>query len=154
MSPNWLATQVSSSQLDELLCVRSLCDDPPIFDEKSDDTTPEIGYEESPPIFDEEGDDAISTDGKFSVILLSFLRILEMAEEEYGLTVHGPLRVPCEKELMESILCLLRKNPNEDVEKAFLSIAMCRVFCPRDSSEWKPRMPLVEFSCMEPPTGR
>ncbi|KAL9172909.1 hypothetical protein ABFS82_03G078500 [Erythranthe guttata] len=33
-----------------------------------------------------------------------FRVLLEMAEEEYGLTVHGPLLVPCEKQLMHSIL--------------------------------------------------
>ncbi|PIN04414.1 hypothetical protein CDL12_23049 [Handroanthus impetiginosus] len=52
--------------------------------------------------------------------------LLEMAEEEYGLTGDGPLRVPCEKELVDYILCLLRKNPTADIEKAVLSIASCR----------------------------
>ncbi|XP_059635716.1 auxin-responsive protein SAUR36-like [Cornus florida] len=39
-----------------------------------------------------------------------FRVLLEMAEEEFGLTIHGPLQVPCEEELMENILCLLRKH--------------------------------------------
>lgn len=40
-----------------------------------------------------------------------FKILLEMAEEEYGLTGHGPLIVPCEKELMEYVLSLLKKKP-------------------------------------------
>lgn len=50
-----------------------------------------------------------------------FRVLLEMAEEEYGLTFHGPLRIPCEKEFVEFILCLLRRNGAEEVEKAVLS---------------------------------
>lgn len=52
-----------------------------------------------------------------------FRVLLEMAEEEYGLTAHGPLRVPCEKEFLHFVLCLLRKNTNDDdVDNALLSI--------------------------------
>jgi hypothetical protein len=40
-----------------------------------------------------------------------FRVLLEMAEEEFGSTILGPLQVPCEEELMDFILSLLRKNP-------------------------------------------
>ncbi|KAL8514937.1 hypothetical protein ACS0TY_013858 [Phlomoides rotata] len=43
-----------------------------------------------------------------------FRVLLEMAEE-YGLTVDGPLCIPCEKEFVDFILCLLRRNGDEEV---------------------------------------
>lgn len=52
-----------------------------------------------------------------------FRVLLEMAEEEYGLTVHGLLRLPCEKELVDFILSMLEKNSDDDVDKAVLSIS-------------------------------
>ncbi|KAK4390883.1 UNVERIFIED_CONTAM: Auxin-responsive protein SAUR36 [Sesamum calycinum] len=73
-----------------------------------------------------------SKDNKRFVVPLRYLNhpifrvLLEMAEEEYGLTADGPLQVPLEKELVEYILCLLRKHPTEEVEKAVLSLASCR----------------------------
>lgn len=55
-----------------------------------------------------------------------FRVLLEMAEEEFGNLVSGPLRVPCEEELMEHIVSLLRMSPKENVEKALVSITSCR----------------------------
>lgn len=54
-----------------------------------------------------------------------FRVVLEMAEEEYGLTAHGPLRLPCEKEFLHFILSLLRNNTNDDVhlDNALLSLS-------------------------------
>lgn len=53
-----------------------------------------------------------------------FRVVLEMAEEEYGLTAHGPLRLPCEKEFLHFILSLLRNNTDDDVhlDNALLSL--------------------------------
>ncbi|XP_057974355.1 auxin-responsive protein SAUR36 [Malania oleifera] len=72
-------------------------------------------------------------DGKRFVLPLYYLNhpifrvLLEMAEEEFGSTVHGPLQVPCEEGLMYSILSLLSKNnPSGEVEKALLSMTTCR----------------------------
>ncbi|KAI3857236.1 hypothetical protein MKW92_005127 [Papaver armeniacum] len=62
-------------------------------------------------------------EGKRFVVPLYYLNhpifkvLLEMAEEEFGSTV-GPLQVPCEEELMDFILALLRNNWHLDVEKA------------------------------------
>lgn len=64
--------------------------------------------------------------GKRFVVPLDYLNhpifrvLLEMAEEEFGSTIHGPLQVPCEEELMEYILSLLRKNPSEKVDNSLL----------------------------------
>ncbi|CAN4123067.1 unnamed protein product [Withania somnifera] len=59
-----------------------------------------------------------------------FKVLLEMAEEEYGSNVNGPLQVPCENELMEYILCLLRRkshdNNAEIGETLISSIDTCR----------------------------
>nr|XP_009777629.1 PREDICTED: auxin-induced protein X15-like [Nicotiana sylvestris] len=71
-------------------------------------------------------------EGKRFVVPLYYLNhpifkvLLEMAEEEYGSTVNGPLRVPCENELMEYILCLLRTKPDAEIEEAISSISTCR----------------------------
>lgn len=70
--------------------------------------------------------------GKRFVVPLKYLDhpifrvLLEMAEEEFGNTSRGPLTVPCEEELMEHLVSLLRINPQEDVQKALLSITSCR----------------------------
>ncbi|KAI3922473.1 hypothetical protein MKX01_006162 [Papaver californicum] len=67
-------------------------------------------------------------EGKRFVVPLYYLNhpifkvLLEMAEEEFGSTVDGPLQVPCEEELMDFILALLRNNWHLDVEKAFVSL--------------------------------
>ncbi|XP_059462076.1 auxin-responsive protein SAUR36 [Corylus avellana] len=50
-----------------------------------------------------------------------FRVLLEMAQEEFGSTILGPLQVPCEEELMEYILSLLRKNPSEKLDIGVLS---------------------------------
>ncbi|KAF5183387.1 Auxin-responsive protein saur36 [Thalictrum thalictroides] len=70
--------------------------------------------------------------GKRFVVPLYYLNhpifkvLLEMAEEEFGSTVDGPLQVPCEEEFMDYIVAMLRKNPTVEVEKALLSITTCR----------------------------
>ncbi|KAL3845379.1 hypothetical protein ACJIZ3_002782 [Penstemon smallii] len=63
-----------------------------------------------------------------------FRVLLEMAEEEYGFTVHGPLRVPFEKELVEYIFCLLKNKSVDEAQKAVLSIAMNRGATIQDSN--------------------
>ena len=50
-----------------------------------------------------------------------FRVLVEMAEE-FGTENHGPLQVPCEEELMDYILSLIRKNPSENVDK----VTTCR----------------------------
>uniref|UniRef100_M1ALR1 Auxin-responsive family protein n=1 Tax=Solanum tuberosum TaxID=4113 RepID=M1ALR1_SOLTU len=71
-------------------------------------------------------------EGKRFVVPLYYLNhpifkvLLEMAEEEYGSNVNGPLQVPCENELMEYILCLLRtKLGNVEIGEAISSIDTC-----------------------------
>ncbi|XP_011629051.1 auxin-responsive protein SAUR36-like [Amborella trichopoda] len=55
-----------------------------------------------------------------------FRELLLMAEEEFGFTGCGPLKVPCEAFVMEYTVSLLSKNPPKQVEKALISITSCR----------------------------
>ncbi|KAF9601929.1 hypothetical protein IFM89_024243 [Coptis chinensis] len=72
-------------------------------------------------------------EGKRFVVPLYYLNhpifrvLLEMAEEEFGYTGHGPLQVPCEGGLMEYIISMLGKNPPLEVDKVVVSINSCRV---------------------------
>ncbi|KAK2660851.1 hypothetical protein Ddye_007384 [Dipteronia dyeriana] len=73
-------------------------------------------------------------EGKRFVVPLHYLNhpifrvLLEMAEEEFGTTANGPLQVPCEEEMMDYILSLLRKSASEEVEEALISMttSTCR----------------------------
>ncbi|XVE56251.1 hypothetical protein DITRI_Ditri03aG0223400 [Diplodiscus trichospermus] len=72
-------------------------------------------------------------EGKRFVVPLYYLNhpifkvLLEMAEEEFGTENHGPLQVPCEEELMDYILSLLRKHhPSEIADKDFESMTSCK----------------------------
>ncbi|KAK9148267.1 hypothetical protein Scep_007024 [Stephania cephalantha] len=56
-----------------------------------------------------------------------FKVLLEMVEEEFGSAAHGPLQVPCEEELMDHIVSLIRnKNPQVGEERTLVSISSCR----------------------------
>ncbi|GAA0168623.1 hypothetical protein Leryth_010656 [Lithospermum erythrorhizon] len=71
-------------------------------------------------------------EGKRHTLPLKYLNhpifrvLLEMAEEEYGLTVDGPLRVPCDKHFFDYIISIIAKDPPQDVENALLSAITCR----------------------------
>ncbi|KAJ0257465.1 Uncharacterized protein HA466_0083210 [Hirschfeldia incana] len=69
-------------------------------------------------------------EGRRFVLPLDYLKhpifqvLLEMAEEEFGSTICGPLKVPCDGGLMDHILMLLRKrnlsghgDDDDDVKK-------------------------------------
>ncbi|KDP29981.1 hypothetical protein JCGZ_18748 [Jatropha curcas] len=46
--------------------------------------------------------------------------LFKMAEEEYGLQSNGPLTFPCDAELLEYAIALIKKQVTRDVENAFL----------------------------------
>lgn len=65
-------------------------------------------------------------EGKRYVLPLDYLNhpmlqvLLEMAEDEFGTTIDGPLKVPCDGSLMDHIIMLVRRNmtdDNDDVEE-------------------------------------
>ncbi|XP_062199613.1 auxin-responsive protein SAUR36-like [Phragmites australis] len=50
-----------------------------------------------------------------------FSELLRMSQEEFGFTSDGRITLPCDAALVEYLMCLLRRNASEEVEKAFLS---------------------------------
>ncbi|KAF7060397.1 hypothetical protein CFC21_067191 [Triticum aestivum] len=58
-----------------------------------------------------------------------FAELLRMSEEEFGFASGsdgGRIMMPCDATVMEYVLCLVRREASEEVERAFLSsIASC-----------------------------
>ena len=50
-----------------------------------------------------------------------FSELLRMSQEEFGFTGDGRITLPFDATVMEYVLCLLRRNASEEVERAFLS---------------------------------
>lgn len=50
-----------------------------------------------------------------------FGELLRMSQEEFGFAGDGRITLPCDAAVMEYVMCLLRRNASEDVERAFLS---------------------------------
>ncbi|KAL6656423.1 hypothetical protein ACP70R_007249 [Stipagrostis hirtigluma subsp. patula] len=50
-----------------------------------------------------------------------FSELLRMSQEEFGFTGDGRITLPCDAAVVEYVMCLLRKNASEEVEKAFLN---------------------------------
>ncbi|KAL6844894.1 hypothetical protein ACP4OV_025553 [Aristida adscensionis] len=76
----------------------------------------------------EKGHCAVYTaDGRRFEIPLSYLdttvfsELLRMSQEEFGFTGDGRITLPFDAAVVEYVICLLRRNASEEVEKAFLS---------------------------------
>ncbi|KAK3124079.1 hypothetical protein QOZ80_8AG0640170 [Eleusine coracana subsp. coracana] len=71
-----------------------------------------------------------SSDGNRFEIPLAYLRttafdeLLKLSCEEFGFTSHGRITLPCDAAVMEYVMCLLRREASEDVERALSSIVM------------------------------
>uniref|UniRef100_A0ACD5W5X6 Uncharacterized protein n=1 Tax=Avena sativa TaxID=4498 RepID=A0ACD5W5X6_AVESA len=53
-----------------------------------------------------------------------FAELLRMSEEQFGFTSGGDggrITLPCDATVMDYVLCLLRREASEEVERAFLS---------------------------------
>uniref|UniRef100_A0A0E0IN76 Auxin-responsive protein n=1 Tax=Oryza nivara TaxID=4536 RepID=A0A0E0IN76_ORYNI len=51
-----------------------------------------------------------------------FVELLRMSQEEFGFAGgDGRIMLPCDAAAMEYVMCLLRRNASEEVERAFLS---------------------------------
>jgi hypothetical protein len=50
-----------------------------------------------------------------------FQELLRMSREEFGFTCDGRITLPCDTAMMEYMMCLLRREASEDVERALLS---------------------------------
>uniref|UniRef100_A0A0E0QUL4 Auxin-responsive protein n=1 Tax=Oryza rufipogon TaxID=4529 RepID=A0A0E0QUL4_ORYRU len=68
-----------------------------------------------------------TADGRRFKVPLPYLRttvfgeLLRMSQEEFGFAGDGRITLPCDAVVMEYVMCLLRRNASEDVERAFLS---------------------------------
>ncbi|KAL6601641.1 hypothetical protein ACP70R_044861 [Stipagrostis hirtigluma subsp. patula] len=68
-----------------------------------------------------------TADGKRFEVPLVYLsttvfgELLRMSEDEFGFTSEDKITVPCEAAVMEYVMCLLRRKPPEEVERAVLS---------------------------------
>jgi hypothetical protein len=47
--------------------------------------------------------------------------LLSMSHDEFGFASDGRITLPCDAAVMEYVMCLLRKNASEEVERALLS---------------------------------
>ncbi|VAI35475.1 unnamed protein product [Triticum turgidum subsp. durum] len=50
-----------------------------------------------------------------------FGELLRMSQEEFGFTCDGRITLPFDAVVMDYVMCLLRRNASEEVERAFLS---------------------------------
>ncbi|GAB2219516.1 hypothetical protein Droror1_Dr00007152 [Drosera rotundifolia] len=66
-----------------------------------------------------------SVDGRRFEIPLTYLRnpivaeLLQAAEEEFGLVINGPITLPCDGVLMESVMSRVGRSMSENLEKQF-----------------------------------
>ncbi|KAF0910692.1 hypothetical protein E2562_004684 [Oryza meyeriana var. granulata] len=78
--------------------------------------------------FADKGNCAVYTaDGRRFQVPLAYLgtavfgELLRMSQEEFGFTSDGRITLPCDATVMEYVMCLIRRNASEEVERAFLS---------------------------------
>lgn len=68
-----------------------------------------------------------TADGRRFEVPLAYLgttvfgELLRMSREEFGFTCDGRITLPLDAVAMEYVMCLLRRNASEEVERAFLS---------------------------------
>ncbi|KAF7060390.1 LOW QUALITY PROTEIN: hypothetical protein CFC21_067184 [Triticum aestivum] len=84
----------------------------------------------APSMVADEGHCVVYTDGERFEVPLAYLgttvftELLRMSEEEFGFTSGsdgGRITLPCDAMVMEYVLCLVRREASEEVERAFLS---------------------------------
>ncbi|KAG8057643.1 hypothetical protein GUJ93_ZPchr0002g23622 [Zizania palustris] len=64
--------------------------------------------------------------------------LLKMSQEEFGFSSDGRITLPCDAAVMEYVMCLLRRNASEEVERAFLSSVATAVACQHSGSSMPP----------------
>ena len=68
-----------------------------------------------------------TADGRRFEVPLAYLsttiigELLRMSQEEFGFTSEGRITLPCDTTMMEYVMCLLRREASEDVERALLN---------------------------------
>ncbi|KDP29984.1 hypothetical protein JCGZ_18751 [Jatropha curcas] len=75
-------------------------------------------------------------------------QLFDMAEEEFGLPTTGHITLPCDAEVMEYAIALIKQNVNTDVQRALLmSIAssFCSSFFYLQNKETVHQLPICSF---------
>uniref|UniRef100_A0A0A9CCD5 Uncharacterized protein n=1 Tax=Arundo donax TaxID=35708 RepID=A0A0A9CCD5_ARUDO len=68
-----------------------------------------------------------SSEGKQFEIPLAYLHttvfaeLLKLSQEEFGFASEGRITLPCDTAALEYVMCLLRREASEDVDRALLS---------------------------------
>ncbi|XBH71957.1 hypothetical protein VPH35_099348 [Triticum aestivum] len=68
-----------------------------------------------------------TADGRRFEVPLAYLgttilgELLRMSQDEFGFTSNGRITLPCDAGVMDYVMCLIRRNASEEVERAFLS---------------------------------
>uniref|UniRef100_A0A0D9XG92 Auxin-responsive protein SAUR36 n=1 Tax=Leersia perrieri TaxID=77586 RepID=A0A0D9XG92_9ORYZ len=84
----------------------------------------------SSPVADKGHCAVYTVDGRRFEVPLAYLgttvfgELLRMSQEEFGFTSYERITLPCDAAAMEYVMCLLRRNASEEVERAFLSSVM------------------------------
>jgi Auxin responsive protein len=65
-------------------------------------------------------------DGKRFMIPLDYLntrivmQLFQLSEEEFGYTVHGPIKLPCEAVFLEYAMDMMKRGVSKEVERALI----------------------------------
>ncbi|KAJ6734383.1 AUXIN-RESPONSIVE FAMILY PROTEIN [Salix purpurea] len=95
-----------------------------------------------------------STDQKRFLLPLDYLKneivreLLQLAEEEFGLPSNGPLTLPCDAELIEYVVGLIKQGITRDLEKAllvFIASSRCSLFSDLHHQVTDHQLPICSF---------
>ncbi|XP_050210599.1 auxin-responsive protein SAUR68-like [Mercurialis annua] len=92
-----------------------------------------------------------STDQQRFLLPLEYLNnelireLFDMAEEEFGLPSGGPLTLPCDAELMEYAVSLIKRKAARDVEQALLTSIATNCFSLSLQQKTIHRLPICSF---------
>ncbi|KNA14555.1 hypothetical protein SOVF_106390 [Spinacia oleracea] len=93
-------------------------------------------------------------DGRRFMIPLTFLKnkifieLLRIAEEEFGVTSSGPIKMPCDSNFMEYVISMIQRCAAKDLEMALItSLASCRYSSSshEHQEQTKPHMYICSF---------
>ncbi|KAM3277376.1 hypothetical protein ACQJBY_045321 [Aegilops geniculata] len=94
---------------------------------KNPSTDDEACYTTPTPVADKGHCAMYTADGRRFEVPLVYLgttvfgELLRMSQEEFGFTCDSRITLPFDAAVMEYVMCLLRRNASEEVERAFLS---------------------------------
>uniref|UniRef100_A0A803LG62 Uncharacterized protein n=1 Tax=Chenopodium quinoa TaxID=63459 RepID=A0A803LG62_CHEQI len=94
-----------------------------------------------------------TADGKRFMIPLTYLKseifieLFRIAEEEYGVTSSGPIRLPCDSKFMEYTISMVQRFVAKELEKALItSLVSCKYSLSHEHQEQtNPQMSVCSF---------